>query len=76
MDLLSDPCNDRVMKDVILPPHKPLTLKYAYPNGKDKSSKPDYEVIKNHLEGDGVLDKALLMKIIYDAQTILCMTHS
>lgn len=30
MELLKDPYNDRVVKSLPLPPHKPLTLSLAY----------------------------------------------
>ncbi len=33
MDLLPDPCGDRVAKDLPLPPHKPLNPELMFPNG-------------------------------------------
>ena len=32
MEPLSDPINDRAMKDIIPPPHKPLSEELLYPN--------------------------------------------
>jgi hypothetical protein len=32
MDPLPDPYNDRVMKDMIPPPHKPIAEDVLYPN--------------------------------------------
>lgn len=32
MEPLRDPENDRVMKDIIPPPHKPLSHELLYPN--------------------------------------------
>lgn len=32
MDSLLDPVGDRVMKDIIPPPHRPLTDEQLYPN--------------------------------------------
>lgn len=46
MDLLSDPCNDRVVKCVTPPPHKPLSLDKIY---LKPDNKPDIEILKNHL---------------------------
>jgi serine/threonine-protein phosphatase 2B catalytic subunit len=32
MEPLSDPCNDRFVKDVNPPPHKPISMELLYPN--------------------------------------------
>lgn len=36
MEPLADPDNDRAMKDIVPPPHKPLSEELLYPN-KSKS---------------------------------------
>ena len=34
IQLLSDPCNDRVMKSMAPPPHRALTVETLYKGGK------------------------------------------
>lgn len=45
IQLLSDPCNDRVMKSMAPPPHKALTVDSLYKGGKIIFSNSDYECL-------------------------------
>jgi hypothetical protein len=45
MEPLSDPDGDRAMKDIIPPPHKPITTDLLYP---DKSKKTHSISYKQH----------------------------
>ena len=62
-DYLPDPCNDRVMRDVIPPPQKPLGTKRAFPNGQ-----PDPDIIQNWIKEGGTLSKSCVVSIILWAQ--------
>ena len=43
MEPLSDPMNDRAMKDIIPPPHKPLSDDKLYPN--KRTFKSDFSLV-------------------------------
>ena len=58
-EYLPDPCNDRVMKNVRPPPHKPLSTRRAFPNGV-----MDPEVIKNWIKVGGTLSKSCIISVI------------
>jgi len=65
MEPLSDPLRDRVMKSVKAPPHRPLARNLMFP---DKlKNKPDWKVIRDHLQKEGRIDKEDLVKLINDA---------
>ena len=74
MEPLPDPLDDRVMKDVLPPPQKPLSKALLYPkkskNWKIKQFKlitdniPDWKVLRDHLAREGKLTKADLLELI------------
>lgn len=47
MEPLSDPKNNRPVKDVKPPPHKPLSENLIWPKGNNK---PDWKLIRDHLK--------------------------
>ncbi len=78
MEPLSDPCNDRKVKEVStilhlllkvpLPPHKPLDTKLLFPKSKDK---PDWSALLDHLQKEGKIKKADLTKIVKSATALM-----
>jgi serine/threonine-protein phosphatase 2B catalytic subunit len=61
MEPLPDPIDDRVMKDVLPPPQKPLAHSKIYPK---KNGVPDWKVLRDHLAREGRLEKADLLELI------------
>jgi len=55
MEPLIDPLNNRKVKTVRLPPHKPLSKELIWPTGQ--KNKPDWKCIKDHLSREGRIDK-------------------
>jgi len=47
MEPLNDPLKDRVVKGVKAPPHQPLQAKLMWK--ENKSNKPEWKLIRNHL---------------------------
>jgi len=72
---LKDPCNDRPVKSVPLPPALPLSIKEVYDRGNvhvDLLTKwvdglPDIKVIRDHLNLEGLVEKSLVIKLVDDA---------
>ena len=60
IDSLPDPFEDRVMKDVLPPPHLPLPHAKLFP----KKGIPDWKVLRDHLTREGKLEKADLLELI------------
>ena len=60
VDSLPDPFEDRVMKDVLPPPHLPLPHAKLFP----KKGVPDWKVLRDHLTREGKLEKADLLELI------------
>ena len=57
---LPDPFEDRVMKDVLPPPHLPLPHNKLFP----KKGLPDWKTLRDHLTREGVIEKADLLQLI------------
>ena len=81
MDLLKDPVNDRMVKTLKAPPHKPLDQKLLYPE-KLKGNipkgvlyyckgKPDWKQLKDHLYREGRLAKEDVIRLVNDANKVL-----
>ena len=80
MDLLKDPVNDRMVKTLKAPPHKPLDQKLLYPE-KLKGNislglynckgKPDWKLLKDHLYREGRLAKEDVIKLVNDTNKVL-----
>ena len=60
VDSLPDPFEDRVMRDVLPPPHLPLPHAKLFP----KKGIPDWKVLRDHLTREGKLEKADLLELI------------
>jgi hypothetical protein len=60
MDILPDPLGDRVVHEVIPPPHHPLSHNLMF----TASSKPNWRVIKDHLAIEGRISKSDLLLIV------------
>jgi serine/threonine-protein phosphatase 2B catalytic subunit len=81
MDSLPDPLDDRVMKDVLPPPQKPLARSKLYPKksiSSNNNSKylnldtiPDWKLLRDHLAREGRLEKADLLELINNFVTII-----
>ncbi|CAG9329083.1 unnamed protein product [Blepharisma stoltei] len=67
MEPLSDPLNDRVVKNSTIPPHRPLDHNLLFP---DKSKIPDTKILREHLKKEGKLHKSDLIQIIESASSI------
>ena len=52
MERLADPLNDRVVKSVPAPPHKPLPRSKMYPNPSTPNV-PDLQLVRSHLLAEG-----------------------
>lgn len=68
MEPLLDPRNDRMVKDIKPPPHRPLKQELLFPG---KSGIPDWRVLRDHLSREGRLEKKHVLKIINDTATLL-----
>jgi len=64
--LLKDPCNDRAVSKVALPPAELLTPSIFW----SKKGVPDVELLQEHLAGEGLLSQELLLDIIKKAGTL------
>lgn len=69
MDPLIDPKKDRVVKTVRPPPHKPLSKNLMWPNPQ-KPTKPDWKLLKDHLQKEGRIKKEDLVKLVKDTNNI------
>ncbi|KAL4432241.1 hypothetical protein ABPG74_020209 [Tetrahymena malaccensis] len=69
MDPLSDPMNDRHIKSVRPPPHRPLSRSLIWPN--KNSNKPDWKIIKDHLSKEGRIEKEDLVRLVADCNKIM-----
>jgi serine/threonine-protein phosphatase 2B catalytic subunit len=59
MEKLKDPCNDRQVKSVPLPPAHPLDSDSLFHH-----EKPDLKVVREHLLGEGMVTKNALIKLL------------
>lgn len=69
MDSLNDPMNDRHIKSVRPPPHRPLSRQLIWPN--KNSNKPDWKIIKDHLSKEGRIEKEDLVRLVADCNKIM-----
>ena len=66
--LLLDPLKDRKVKAVPLPPAIPLSEKLAYSFNLD--NKPKADVIRKHLNLEGTVTKALVIRLVTEVTRI------
>ena len=69
MEPLLDPLNDRIIRSVPLPPHKPLTLEQIYSKALkfiliDNSTVPDWKLIMTNFNKQGRIAKDAANHII------------
>ena len=57
---LPDPLEDRVMKEVLPPPHMALPHSTLFP----KKGIPDWKVLRDHLTREGLITKTDLLELI------------
>jgi serine/threonine-protein phosphatase 2B catalytic subunit len=69
MEPLNDPCNDRPVKTVKPPPHRPLSNALMYPDSS-KPNAPDLNKIRSHLLEEGSISKTDLVKLITDVTAV------
>lgn len=67
MNVLSDPLSDRVVKDVQLPPHRPLQIQELI---KSYSKLPDWKLLKSHLADGGIVSRAAALYLITQCKFI------
>ena len=60
VELLPDPFEDRVIKEVSPPPHLPLPRNKLFP----KPNLPDWKLVRHHLAIEGRLDKPCLLELL------------
>jgi serine/threonine-protein phosphatase 2B catalytic subunit len=83
MEPLLDPVGDRVMKDIVPPPHKPIADELLYPNKCIEqfyrtiltftlaSTIPNWELLKNHMYREGRVSKEHCQKILRDTLALI-----
>jgi len=67
MEILPDPFKDRVMKEVLAPPHIPFSTDKIY----DKKNILNYKLIKDHITKEGKFHKSDLLSIIKEVMIVL-----
>ena len=72
-DRLPDPLGDRVMKEVPLPPLRPMSVTQLFPQFIQFGdiAPPNYKAVRELLVLDGRIEKKALIKLIKNCQTIL-----
>lgn len=60
MEPLTDPLNDRLIRCLPPPPHKPLTSDLLF----DSEGNPNLEILKNHLSKEGRINKKDFLKMM------------
>lgn len=78
MDPLKDPSNDRQVKTLKPPPHRPLSRNLMFPD-KLKSilkyqqflDKPDWKLLRDHMQKEGRIAKEDLFKLVADCNKLL-----
>lgn len=81
MEPLIDPTQDRVIKDISPPPHKPLSDELLYPaksnlnptkySNYNLANSPSWEVLKNHLYREGRITKEHCKKVLRDTLAMI-----
>ncbi|CAG9321263.1 unnamed protein product [Blepharisma stoltei] len=69
MEALSDPLNNRAIKEIKPPPHRPLSTELLFP--QNNNGKPSWKVLREHYQREGCLYKADVLKIVELAINIL-----
>jgi serine/threonine-protein phosphatase 2B catalytic subunit len=65
---LPDPNNDRAVKSFQPPPHRPLPRNLMFP--EKLKNKPDWKLIRDHLQKEGRIAKEELVKLVTDTNKI------
>lgn len=69
MEALSDPLGDRVMKDMVPPPHMPISEELLYESKIAKA--PNWEALKSHLYREGRVSKEHCRRILKDTLALI-----
>ena len=72
-DRLKDPINDRVVKDLPLPPQRPMGITQLFPKylNYGQEALPNPDILKEVFQLDGSVEKQAVIKIIKDCQSIV-----
>ena len=62
MEPLVDPLNDRIIKSLPAPPHKPLSMEQVFPKGENQA--PDWKSIITNFQKGGRIAKDALIRIL------------
>eukprot|EP00347_Sterkiella_histriomuscorum_P002668 403367261 len=69
MEPLLDPDNDRAMKDIVPPPHRPISDEVLYPT--KNTNAPNWEALKNHMYREGRVSKEHCQRILRDTLAMI-----
>ena len=88
MEALCDPLNDRFIKTLKPPPHKPLSSSVMYPDASnyehantilkfsiDNANVPDLGIIRQHLLDQGTVAKPELVKLLKDTLNVFSNSY-
>lgn len=70
-DLLTDPCNDRVMRDVQTVPHRELTRERVFFADSTSTAAVNTSLIKDWIRKGGLLSKDCLSELIARTKALL-----
>jgi len=70
MEALNDPCNDRPVKDLAAPPHRPLSAELLYPDASQPDL-PDLALVRQFLLKEGSFAKEQVIKLLTDVTKLL-----
>ena len=68
MEPLPDPLGDRIVEEVVAPPHRFLDSKLLFP--RSTPGKPDWKLLKEHLKVEGRVSKTDCIQLIESAVSI------
>ena len=73
MESLPDPCDDRPVKTLKSPPHKPLSHEKLFPANLKRGSLevPDWHLLMQHLQAEGRVAKTDVMQMSLTASEIM-----
>lgn len=69
MDSTVQPLDDRIVRNIVKPPVKPLDHDLLFPNGED--SAPAWEILRDYFKAEGKITKEDAITIIHQAKRLL-----
>ena len=73
MEPLSDPLEDRPVKTLTPPPHKPISHRLLFPENLKRGARevPDWKLLKDHLSKEGKILKPEVLQLTVSVQEIM-----